>query len=130
MVLALLECILTNKIIPLKLLRFRSQCFNQLWSDCYPGATEPVAVINKGDGTHTVNYTPAEQGPYTVSVKYAEKDVPHRSDHTHTPTYPHTQTQKFEYLSIQMSVLYFSLYYYRVGVAIEVIISIAKGVLF
>ncbi|KAL7862783.1 hypothetical protein SRHO_G00117670 [Serrasalmus rhombeus] len=40
------------------------------------GATEPVAVINKGDGTHTVNYTPAEEGPYTVSVKYADKDVP------------------------------------------------------
>uniref|UniRef100_A0AAR2JX40 Calponin-homology (CH) domain-containing protein n=1 Tax=Pygocentrus nattereri TaxID=42514 RepID=A0AAR2JX40_PYGNA len=39
-------------------------------------ATEPVAVINKGDGTHTVNYTPAEEGPYTVSVKYADKDVP------------------------------------------------------
>ncbi|XP_066504550.1 filamin-C isoform X2 [Hoplias malabaricus] len=40
------------------------------------GASEPIAVINKGDGTHTVNYTPAHEGPYTVSVKYADQDVP------------------------------------------------------
>uniref|UniRef100_A0A4W4DVE2 Calponin-homology (CH) domain-containing protein n=1 Tax=Electrophorus electricus TaxID=8005 RepID=A0A4W4DVE2_ELEEL len=40
------------------------------------GATEPVAIINNGDGTHTVNYTPGQEGPYTVSVKYADKDVP------------------------------------------------------
>uniref|UniRef100_A0A8B9LQT0 Filamin C, gamma a (actin binding protein 280) n=1 Tax=Astyanax mexicanus TaxID=7994 RepID=A0A8B9LQT0_ASTMX len=40
------------------------------------GATEPVAVLNNGDGTHTVNYTPSEEGPYTVAVKYADKDVP------------------------------------------------------
>lgn len=33
---------------------------------------------NNGDGTHTVHYTPAQDGPYTVAVKYAEQEVPHR----------------------------------------------------
>ena len=42
------------------------------------GATEPVKVMNNGDGTHTVNYTPAQQGPYAVSVKYADQEVPRR----------------------------------------------------
>uniref|UniRef100_A0A8C7QW49 Calponin-homology (CH) domain-containing protein n=1 Tax=Oncorhynchus mykiss TaxID=8022 RepID=A0A8C7QW49_ONCMY len=36
----------------------------------------PVAVKNNGDGTHTVNYTPAQDGPYTVSVKYGDQEVP------------------------------------------------------
>ncbi|XP_078533934.1 filamin-C isoform X4 [Lissotriton helveticus] len=40
------------------------------------GVAEPVDVRDKGDGTHTVNYTPATDGPYTVSVKYAEQEVP------------------------------------------------------
>ncbi|KAL0968726.1 hypothetical protein UPYG_G00270880 [Umbra pygmaea] len=40
------------------------------------GSAEPVAVKNNGDGTHTVNYTPAQDGPYTVSVKYADQEVP------------------------------------------------------
>ncbi|XP_030622681.1 filamin-C-like isoform X2 [Chanos chanos] len=40
------------------------------------GDSEPVAVKNNGDGTHTVNYTPAQEGPYTVSVKYADQEVP------------------------------------------------------
>lgn len=33
---------------------------------------------NNGDGTHTVHYTPAQDGPYAVAVKYAEQEVPHR----------------------------------------------------
>lgn len=33
---------------------------------------------NNGDGTHTVHYTPAQDGPYTVAVKYADQEVPHR----------------------------------------------------
>ena len=33
---------------------------------------------NNGDGTHTVHYTPAQDGPYTVDVKYADQEVPHR----------------------------------------------------
>ncbi|XP_041964970.1 filamin-C-like isoform X2 [Alosa sapidissima] len=40
------------------------------------GATEPVQVMNNDDGTHTVNYTPAQEGPYAVSVKYADQEVP------------------------------------------------------
>uniref|UniRef100_A0A8C6V1W3 Filamin C, gamma a (actin binding protein 280) n=1 Tax=Neogobius melanostomus TaxID=47308 RepID=A0A8C6V1W3_9GOBI len=43
-----------------------------------PASTmEPVGVKNNGDGTHTVHYTPAQDGPYTVSVKYADQEVPH-----------------------------------------------------
>uniref|UniRef100_A0A3Q4M2X6 Filamin C, gamma a (actin binding protein 280) n=1 Tax=Neolamprologus brichardi TaxID=32507 RepID=A0A3Q4M2X6_NEOBR len=43
------------------------------------GTVEPVGVKNNGDGTHTVHYTPAQDGPYTVAVKYADQEVPHRS---------------------------------------------------
>ncbi|KAJ3612558.1 hypothetical protein NHX12_020829 [Muraenolepis orangiensis] len=40
------------------------------------GLTEPLNVTANGDGTHTVNYTPAKDGPYTVCVKYADQEVP------------------------------------------------------
>lgn len=40
------------------------------------GLAEPVDVRDNGDGTHTVNYTPATDGPYTVSVRYADQEVP------------------------------------------------------
>uniref|UniRef100_A0A8C9T6A5 Filamin C n=1 Tax=Scleropages formosus TaxID=113540 RepID=A0A8C9T6A5_SCLFO len=40
------------------------------------GVAEPVSIKDNGDGTHTVNYTPAKDGPYTVSVKYADQEVP------------------------------------------------------
>ncbi|KAL8222548.1 UNVERIFIED_CONTAM: hypothetical protein K2H54_077363, partial [Gekko kuhli] len=40
------------------------------------GVAEPVEVRDNGDGTHTVKYTPATDGPYTVSVKYAGQEVP------------------------------------------------------
>ncbi|KAJ8411391.1 hypothetical protein AAFF_G00173970 [Aldrovandia affinis] len=40
------------------------------------GAAEPVNITDNGDGTHTVKYTPASDGPYTVSVKYADQEVP------------------------------------------------------
>uniref|UniRef100_M4AQC1 Filamin C n=1 Tax=Xiphophorus maculatus TaxID=8083 RepID=M4AQC1_XIPMA len=42
------------------------------------GTVEPMGVKNNGDGTHTVHYTPAQDGPYTVAVKYADQEVPHR----------------------------------------------------
>lgn len=42
------------------------------------GVAEPVEVTDNGDGTHTVSYTPSLQGPYSVSVRYADEDVPHR----------------------------------------------------
>lgn len=44
-----------------------------------PGVSEPISVTDNGDGTHTVNYTPADDGPYTVCVKYADQEVPRRS---------------------------------------------------
>jgi len=40
--------------------------------------TEPVNITDNGDGTHTVIYTPAKDGPYTVCVKYADQEVPRR----------------------------------------------------
>lgn len=46
---------------------------------CSSGVTEPISITDNGDGTHTVNYTPANDGPYTVCVKYAEQEVPRRS---------------------------------------------------
>lgn len=42
------------------------------------GVAEPLSVADNGDGTHTVNYTPANDGPYTVCVKYADQEVPRR----------------------------------------------------
>lgn len=44
----------------------------------FPGTAEPVGVKNNSDGTYTVHYTPAQDGPYTVAVKYADQEVPHR----------------------------------------------------
>lgn len=43
------------------------------------GVAEQISVSDNGDGTHTVNYTPANDGPYTMCVKYAEQEVPRRS---------------------------------------------------
>uniref|UniRef100_A0A8D0GGW0 Filamin B n=1 Tax=Sphenodon punctatus TaxID=8508 RepID=A0A8D0GGW0_SPHPU len=40
------------------------------------GLAEPVKVVDNGDGTHTVMYTPEQEGPYTVSVKYADEEIP------------------------------------------------------
>ncbi|XP_051275726.1 filamin-C isoform X10 [Dicentrarchus labrax] len=40
------------------------------------GVAEPISITDNSDGTHTVNYTPANDGPYTVCVKYADQEVP------------------------------------------------------
>ncbi|XP_010014558.1 PREDICTED: filamin-C-like, partial [Nestor notabilis] len=40
------------------------------------GLPEPVEVRDNGDGTHKVNYTPSTDGPYTVTIKYADQEVP------------------------------------------------------
>uniref|UniRef100_A0A8C0UIT2 Filamin-C-like n=1 Tax=Cyanistes caeruleus TaxID=156563 RepID=A0A8C0UIT2_CYACU len=40
------------------------------------GLPEPVEIRDNGDGTHKVTYTPASDGPYTVSVKYGGQEVP------------------------------------------------------
>ncbi|XP_077181564.1 filamin-B isoform X3 [Paroedura picta] len=40
------------------------------------GLAEPVNIIDNGDGTHTVAYTPTQEGPHTISVKYADEEIP------------------------------------------------------
>nr|XP_003410088.1 filamin-B isoform X1 [Loxodonta africana] len=40
------------------------------------GLVEPVNMVDNGDGTHTVTYTPSQEGPYMVSVKYADEEIP------------------------------------------------------
>ncbi|XP_063147803.1 filamin-B isoform X3 [Candoia aspera] len=40
------------------------------------GLAEPVNITDNGDGTHTVAYTPTQEGPYTVAVKYADEEIP------------------------------------------------------
>ncbi|XP_075794972.1 filamin-B isoform X6 [Pelodiscus sinensis] len=40
------------------------------------GMAEPVHVIDNGDGTHTVTYTPMQEGPHAVSVKYGDEEIP------------------------------------------------------
>ncbi|KAM6987096.1 filamin-C isoform 16-T16 [Aplochiton taeniatus] len=40
------------------------------------GVLEHINITDNGDGTHTVNYTPSKDGPYTVCVKYADQEVP------------------------------------------------------
>ncbi|XP_030888187.1 filamin-B [Leptonychotes weddellii] len=40
------------------------------------GLVEPVNIVDNGDGTHTVTYTPSQEGPYMVSVKYADEEIP------------------------------------------------------
>ncbi|XP_069543923.1 filamin-C-like isoform X9 [Brachyistius frenatus] len=40
------------------------------------GVAEPTSIKDNGAGTHTVTYTPANDGPYTVCVKFADQEVP------------------------------------------------------
>lgn len=42
------------------------------------GLVEPVNVVDNGDGTHTVTYTPSQEGPYIISVKYDDEEIPRR----------------------------------------------------
>jgi len=41
--------------------------------------SEPISITDNGDGTHTADYLPAADGPYTLRVKYADQEVPRRS---------------------------------------------------
>lgn len=47
-------------------------------SSLFSGLVEPVNIVDNGDGTHTVTYTPSQEGPYMVSVKYADEEIPRR----------------------------------------------------
>uniref|UniRef100_A0A3Q3B3P4 Filamin B n=1 Tax=Kryptolebias marmoratus TaxID=37003 RepID=A0A3Q3B3P4_KRYMA len=40
------------------------------------GVATPVELTDNGDGTHTASYTPSVEGLHSVSVKYADEDVP------------------------------------------------------
>ncbi|XP_051932355.1 filamin-B isoform X3 [Hippocampus zosterae] len=44
--------------------------------DAPKGLSEPVEVLDNGDGTHTVSYTPSVEGTYAVAVQFAEEDIP------------------------------------------------------
>ncbi|KAK6308660.1 hypothetical protein J4Q44_G00219310 [Coregonus suidteri] len=41
------------------------------------GVVEPVECVDNGDQTHTVNYIPTREGPYSINVLYADQDIPH-----------------------------------------------------
>uniref|UniRef100_A0A3Q3F4F7 Calponin-homology (CH) domain-containing protein n=1 Tax=Labrus bergylta TaxID=56723 RepID=A0A3Q3F4F7_9LABR len=40
------------------------------------GVVEPVEVVDNGDQTHTVNYVPTREGPYSINVLYADEEIP------------------------------------------------------
>lgn len=48
------------------------------YSLAFLGVVDPVDIVNNGDGTHTVVYTPTQEGPYMISVKYADEEIPRR----------------------------------------------------
>uniref|UniRef100_H3C4Z4 Filamin A n=1 Tax=Tetraodon nigroviridis TaxID=99883 RepID=H3C4Z4_TETNG len=40
------------------------------------GVVEPVEVVDNGDQTHTVNYVPTREGPYSINVLYDDEEIP------------------------------------------------------
>lgn len=42
------------------------------------GVVEPVELVDNGDQTHTVNYIPTREGPYSINVLYADEEIPRR----------------------------------------------------
>uniref|UniRef100_A0A3P9I3H5 Filamin A, alpha (actin binding protein 280) n=1 Tax=Oryzias latipes TaxID=8090 RepID=A0A3P9I3H5_ORYLA len=40
------------------------------------GVVEPVELVDNGDQTHTVNYVPTREGPYSINVLYADEEIP------------------------------------------------------
>ncbi|XP_041952722.1 filamin-A isoform X1 [Alosa sapidissima] len=40
------------------------------------GVVEPVEVVDNGDQTHSVNYVPTREGPYSINVLYGDEEVP------------------------------------------------------
>ncbi|KAJ8396992.1 hypothetical protein AAFF_G00010460 [Aldrovandia affinis] len=41
------------------------------------GVLDPVEVVDSGDQVHVVRYVPSTEGPYFISVLYADQDIPH-----------------------------------------------------
>ncbi|CAL9703550.1 unnamed protein product [Knipowitschia caucasica] len=40
------------------------------------GVVEPVEIVDNGDQTHSVNYVPTREGPYSINVLYADEEIP------------------------------------------------------
>ncbi|XP_014118103.1 PREDICTED: filamin-A [Pseudopodoces humilis] len=40
------------------------------------GVLEPVDIADNGDGTQRVSYVPSREGPYSISVRYGDHEVP------------------------------------------------------
>uniref|UniRef100_A0A8C9QV41 Filamin A n=1 Tax=Scleropages formosus TaxID=113540 RepID=A0A8C9QV41_SCLFO len=40
------------------------------------GVVEPVEVVDNGDQTHTISYVPTKEGPYSISILYADEEIP------------------------------------------------------
>ncbi|XP_061910179.1 filamin-A isoform X1 [Entelurus aequoreus] len=40
------------------------------------GVVEPAEILDNGDQTHTVNYVPTREGPYSINVLYADEEIP------------------------------------------------------
>uniref|UniRef100_A0AAZ3RFQ2 Calponin-homology (CH) domain-containing protein n=1 Tax=Oncorhynchus tshawytscha TaxID=74940 RepID=A0AAZ3RFQ2_ONCTS len=40
------------------------------------GVVEPAELVDNGDQTHTVNYIPTREGPYSINVLYADQEIP------------------------------------------------------
>lgn len=47
-------------------------------SNVCSGVVEPVELVDNGDQTHTVNYVPSREGPYSINVLYADEEIPRR----------------------------------------------------
>lgn len=58
--------------------KIKGPCPNSPFA-CSTGVAEPISVIDNSNGRHTASYTPANDGAYTVCVKYADQEVPCRS---------------------------------------------------
>ncbi|XP_037130542.1 filamin-A isoform X2 [Syngnathus acus] len=40
------------------------------------GVVEPAEIVDNGDQTHTVNYVPTREGPYSINVLYGDEEIP------------------------------------------------------
>lgn len=49
-----------------------------MWPLSFLGSAEPVHITDNGDGIYAVEYTPTQEGPYAIAVKYADEEIPRR----------------------------------------------------